>query len=437
MRHYKTLTIASITLTSLPFLLLLANIDPSLSTTSPDIFWSNVALTVGSICGFVGTVWCVWGLILGTRFIFRYSTRDMLWMNSVHKTLGIYGVLFIVLHPILKTVAYSQGVLYALIPSLRSEFETHVTYGRFALLAFVIIWITSAVVRGKIRYRPWLYIHYLSYPMLLLSFLHAREIGTTLLAYPLLQLLWNILFIAVVLVSILRIAIAGGFLQPTYHVKTVSHVGPTTVLTLTPLNNKWIKPLPGQFAYLQLNRFGEAHPFSVIEYNPDDGSLVFGIKAFGKFSKKCASLTIDDVVFLDGPYGVFTQEGHSSAPKVLIAGGIGITPFISLVKHHGNEHTYLLNCNRTASEAIYRDSLRQSMGKNYWDVFSNETTLSDPQSIQGTLTQEVLANTIPLSVWKSANIFFCGNPKFYATVKEMLLSMGVPEQQIFFEQFSL
>ena len=45
--------------------------------------------------------------------------------------------------------------------------------GRFALLAILLIWLSSAIVRGAISYRPWKYLHYLAYPVLFLSLLRA------------------------------------------------------------------------------------------------------------------------------------------------------------------------------------------------------------------------------------------------------------------------
>jgi DMSO/TMAO reductase YedYZ heme-binding membrane subunit len=59
-----------------------------------------------------------------------------------------------------------ENILWIFTPSFITETEFHITLGRFALVLTLIVWITSAIVRSKIKWRPWKYIHLLSYPIL-------------------------------------------------------------------------------------------------------------------------------------------------------------------------------------------------------------------------------------------------------------------------------
>lgn len=83
--------------------------------------------------------------------------------------------------------SYGETILFLFIPDFSSTIATHITYGRLAFLLYLFIWITSAMIRDKINYRPWLYIHYFSYPLLFFVFIHVFEIGTFIFAFPLIK----------------------------------------------------------------------------------------------------------------------------------------------------------------------------------------------------------------------------------------------------------
>lgn len=438
MKYYRHITLALIALTTLPFFLLFGRLDFSLlqSESTLSFFWTQLASIVGSIAGLIGIMLCCWQVLLGSRMITRHVSPDLLWFNRIHQLIGIYGGAFVLVHPLLEAYAYGESVLFALSPSFASEFATYVTFGRIASMCFYIVWITSAVVRGKIRYRPWLYVHYFSYAVVIFALLHVRTLGTVLASYPLLRTFFFVLLPCISALIIFRILYSAGVFQKKYRVAAVQHVGQVVMFQVVPFARRLRSPLAGQFCYVQLKPFGEAHPFSVMDYDAESGAFTFGIKSFGRYSKKMFDIMQGTEIFLDGPFGVFCAEGRNTEPKILIAGGIGITPLYHLVRAHGNTNTYMLNCNRTLSEAIGRDVLKFHLGNRYVDVLSNEQ-IDDACIACGQLSEDILRQHIPADLWGSAQIFFCGNPGFYAATKVMLLRIGVPESHIHFEAFSL
>ena len=197
-----------------------------------------------------------------------------------------------------------------------------------------------------------------------------------------------------------------------------------------------IKPEVGQFCYIQKNRFGEAHPFTVMSFDHQTGGLVFGIKASGPYTQKLTDLKKGDIVFVDGAYGVFTAEGHNPAPKVLIAGGIGITPFVELVHQYGDDDTYLIYSNSLLTDAVKRKELKQKLGKKYFDVVTKEE-INKAQIISGRLDVDKLKQLVPQKLFDQAQYFLCGPKPFYQSLSAGLIAAGVKPDKIHYEAFGL
>ena len=121
---------------------------------------------------------------------------------------------------------------------------------------------------------------------------------------------------------------------------------------------------PGQFAFVEIDAPGleEAHPFS-ISSGAREGHLRFTVKALGDFTRRLrdhAHLP-GASVRVEGPYGRFNPMGGHDR-QVWIAGGIGITPFLSVVRSLGSDFgktIHLYYCVREEREAVFWDELTQ------------------------------------------------------------------------------
>lgn len=436
-RPDRILIIGLILLTTLPFLLLFRDLSEVYPITDIDIFWPKFIFITANITGFIGAALLVWSFLLGFRSLVSLITPDLVWVLGIHKWIGKYGVLLIILHPILEMISYLEGVAWLFVPDLSSQTETHISYGRLAFLLLLIIYITSALIRDRLKFRPWLYVHYLSYPLMFFTFLHANEIGTYLNKYPALKALWFTLFTLFGILVVYRLVEWGGWLSPKYRVvgkyKQTENIN---VLVLEPLG-RWLLPDPGQFVYLQLKSFGETHPFSVMEYDSQTGKIILGIKTFGAFTQKIDILEVGNKVNLTGPFGVFTKEAHNDKPKVLIAGGIGITPFVDVVKKYKTDDTILLYATRSRSQLILHQLFQQALGDNYKVFLSDEANIQEPNVTSGLITADSLISAVGgQSHLNSYQYFLCGPPPFMKGVKQSLITLGVPDPQIFTEEFS-
>ncbi|MFB4275546.1 hypothetical protein ACBJ59_09640 [Nonomuraea sp. MTCD27] len=85
----------------------------------------------------------------------------------------------------------------------------------------------------------------------------------------------------------------------------------------------------------------------------DGTGLVFAIKDAGRFTARLRRLPVGATVPADGPYGAFTWEAQlDDRPAVLVAGGIGVTPFVHLALRHPD--ATLFHAARHRDEALVR-----------------------------------------------------------------------------------
>lgn len=124
---------------------------------------------------------------------------------------------------------------------------------------------------------------------------------------------------------------------------------------------------PGQFLLLQLVRGGRAsapHPFT-ISSSPTGDRLSVSVKAVGDFST-IGDARVSDLAYIDAPYGVFSISNHDAQNLVLIAGGIGITPFVSMLRYVRDRklsrNIVLVWGNRTERDIAFRDELEAMSG---------------------------------------------------------------------------
>lgn len=394
----------------------------------------SVALTANFL-GLIGLTLMVWQFILGNRFISSKLRENFVDTVKLHIFLGTYGLILVFFHPILQMISYSESLAFIFIPSFTDAFSTSVSYGRFAFYLLIIIWVTSALLRKRMKYRPWLYIHYLNYLIIALAFLHSSAIGTYIHAVPYLNLYWKILLGIIVVGFAWRLAEYLNIGKSQFKLLEKRAVRGDVFIYKLKNIAKPLKVKPGQFAFVRPGFFAEAHPYTIMDFDNETGELQFGIKVVGPHSEKLSKLKLGTAIYIDGPYGVFTREGHNDLPKVLIAGGIGITPFYSLVKNYPN-NTFMFYGNSTLSEATARDFLKLTLGNNYVDAISKEK-VNGKNMENGRISKEIIKKYLDKIYLKEAKFFVCGSVPFMDSVFQILSELGVPKSRIYSEEFSL
>jgi predicted ferric reductase len=389
-----------------------------------------ILVELSALAGYLSAVVLLLQYMLGTRTVAGLVTRDMVGTIGLHKNLGIYGIILFILHPILIMVANEQSLSYLITIDFSTPLRTAITYGRIALILIVLTWVLSAVLRSKIAYRPWKYLHYLVYAILPLIFLHAPRAGTILGEGGWLLWYWNALAAVFILCVMLRARFSFGFGKHLYSISSVRNLRPDTYEFILQTDGSTVSGVtPGQYVYVQHRLFGEEHPFSVV--HAQGNTLTLAFTAYGRFTKQLAKLTPGERVYIDGPYGVFTQGVATlpdTQPVVFVAGGIGITPFMQHLQQ-AKPSWQLLYANRDRSHTAYRSEVASS---------SASVTFVDAAAPQpghsGYIDSALITATVQSPT--TAQWYLCGPPPMVRAVTRALRELGVPQNNIATESFS-
>jgi len=201
----KTISMKDIHLKYLVYFLILLTLSPFLWLFTKTELMGSFGSSYANISGLIGAVLMLWQVILSNRFLIGKLTPDYVYSIKLHALLGIYGFFFIMSHPVLELFSYGEKISFLFLPDFTTTNGIYIALGRSALYLYLIVWITSALIRDKIPYRFWRYLHYLSYPMLLLVFIHGALVGTLLNTYPPLRYYWIFLAAVYTIFVVLRL----------------------------------------------------------------------------------------------------------------------------------------------------------------------------------------------------------------------------------------
>lgn len=191
---------------------------------------------------------------------------------------------------------------------------------------------------------------------------------------------------------------------------------------------------PGQWVYLHLMN-GDGSTWARAAFSiatapeASKNGLELGIKVYGDFTKRGAKLMPDDVVGIQGPFGVFTlHEGVS--PLVMIAGGIGIVPLLCMIRslylRRADIDVVLFYSNRTEEDIAYWEELER-MSKD-WPRLKPVYVLtrSSPPGWTGE-TGRIDAAMLKkyLSDLSQGEFLMCGPKEFMTAMRGLLASEGV------------
>lgn len=108
---------------------------------------------------------------------------------------------------------------------------------------------------------------------------------------------------------------------------------------------------------------GAARVFSIASSPNDKNKISIAFRdSRNGFKRTLLKLPPGSLVDIEGPFGYFTLPKNSSQPIIFIAGGIGITPCLSMIRYATEEKLAhpitLLYANRNAESAPYLEELR-------------------------------------------------------------------------------
>ena len=352
---------------------------------------------------------------------------------GLHKSAGKMSFYLIVLHPLL--LGAGRLIAGQSVSQIWDWWSVLVVTGAISLAG--LIFVTGVSIYAHIKHQNWVIIHRLFGWLLPLFFVHALVARSHIVEN-------RALFIYMMTVGALGF---GGFLyrsvfgrylinQHRYVVAEVNRFsGSVAEIVLRPLGVP-ISYTPGQFAFLRFEAEGidtEAHPYSFS--NANNGPYArFTVKALGDDTYKLQELRPGTKAFLEGPYGDFSYKNVKNRKQVWIAGGVGITPFLSMARSFSGPKRYDIRFfygTESLEDAVFLGEFLD-ITRHLPDNF-NTTVVS--KDITGYVTVDLLKKS--LDDLQAFDYMICGPPGMMHALEAQLLNAGVAEDQIHIEAFSM
>ena len=216
-------------------------------------------------------------------------------------------------------------------------------------------------------------------------------------------------------------------------IKSIKHVT-HDVLQIRVVKPRGLSFTPGQATEISVNKSGwlkEKRPFT-FTCLPDDNYLEFNIKTYPSHkgvTNELLQLKRNDELILHEVFGTIAYKGEG----VFIAGGAGVTPFISIFRFLQSQNEIgknkLIFANKTKADIILRTEFEKLLGRNFINILSDEK--ADGYAY-GQITQDFIKAQ---SGGINKIFYICGPPPMMDSMEKYLANLHVPAKSIVKEIF--
>jgi ferredoxin-NADP reductase len=206
---------------------------------------------------------------------------------------------------------------------------------------------------------------------------------------------------------------------------------------------------PGQAADVTLpnppetDSEGNTRTFSIAS-SPFENRLIFATRMRDTaFKRSLKRVPLGTPVKIDSAMGSFTLHKNSAKPAVFLAGGIGITPFLSILRQADHDRLshklYLFYSNRRPEDAPFLEALQMLEKSNpNFHLISTMTGMAQSQrewkGERGLINKEMLSKH--LTNLQGPIYYLAGPPAMVTGMRKMLVGAGVDEDDIRTEEFA-
>lgn len=216
-------------------------------------------------------------------------------------------------------------------------------------------------------------------------------------------------------------------------IKSINKVTPDVlqILTEKPPSYTFI---PGQATDISINNSDwkdEKRPFT-FTCLPENNYIEFIIKTYPSHqgvTNQLLQLNKDDELILHDVFGDISYKGEG----VFIAGGAGVTPFISIFRYLQSKNEVannkLIFANKTKADIILEEEFKSLLGKNFINILSDE-------NIDGYANGHITEDFLEANIGDFSKKFYvCGPPPMMDAIEKMLANLHVNERLIIKEAF--
>ncbi len=414
--------------------------------------------SVGTLLALAGVSSFALNLALGGRIKLLESAFGGLdKLYGVHRVNGRVAFLLLLGHGVVMSAAQLSA---AGGPGLRFLLPTGGNWTvTFGLIALVLMAVTIGLtLYGHLGHETFVYVQRFFGFVFAVAALHVFLVpGTKATSRPLtfyLSALFTLGLGAWVYRSLL-----GERLVPrrSYVIDSVSPVGHDVIEVAMAPRSAALPFVPGQFVYVTFEseamrrsfrpfwihaegdfgvvsvRPGEVahqyHPFSITS-GPAERDLRVVVKAVGDYTRAMANLEPGAGVRVEGPYGSFSYLTVNNPSQVWIAGGIGLTPFLSMARslEDGDYEIDFYYCMEDGHQGYFLDEL--------YDIADRVPRLRVApirRDRLGFVSASDVAALTPRLLEK--DILICGPPAMIDGLNHQFVALGVPRRRIHFEKF--
>ncbi len=373
----------------------------------------------------------------------RLKTLDRLFgihrLLRLHSITGPTAAVLALSHPFLiyGSKAYAGGQTLA-------EFWPQLLGGAILLTLATMVATTFGRRFLELPYERWKRIHQLAFVTAALLAVHALVLGSDLKSgWP----------------RILFVSLLGMYLAFFCRVKLIKPAQLKSrrfeVIDVARLNhdtwNLKLKPtgedfsyLPGQFAFLTLYRHNEKpceHPFTISSSPTDREHISFTIKESGDFTNTIGATKPGELARVEAPFGRFSYLKLPAFDQlVMIAGGVGITPMLSCLRHIAASGfatpLTLLWANKMKGD-IFLESELNEIAAALPDLKVHHVLSRQPdyEGLTGRVDRNLLLKLIP-NLSRDTHVMLCGPRAMMKNAAQALRAVGVSRSRIHTERFS-
>lgn len=314
-------------------------------------------------------------------------------------------------------------------------------------IALIAIVVTSLWrLKLRIEYDRWRIIHGLL-AMITVSagFVHMFLAGIY-TDVPVLRTVWMVY--ALVWIGLLAYT---RVIKPWYEIRhpykitrVIPELGDAWTIVLKPDGHSGMRFKPGQFTWLSVRDTPfkkKEHPFSFSSSAENTDTLDLTIKDLGDFSSTIHSLKPGETAYLDGPHGALTMDRYPDMDGfVFIAGGIGVTPLISMLRTMADRNdqrpVQFFYANRDWNSATFRDELAAlEKNLNLELIHVLEEPPGNWTGEKGFLSAEILGRHLP-DTRNELQFFMCGPEPMMDAVEDALQKLRIPARRVRAERFA-
>lgn len=186
---------------------------------------------------------------------------------------------------------------------------------------------------------------------------------------------------------------------------------------------------------------GNARTFSVASAPHEADIMIATRMRDTAFKRVLGKMEIGTKVQIAGPFGSFTLHQKSDRTAIMLVGGIGITPFYSMIKDATRRklprRIYLFYSNRRSEDAAFLSELKgfEKMNQNFSFIptLTNLSSTQDWGGEKGYINKEMIEKHVSD---KNNAVYYSAGPQSMVTaMRKILGSMGVSDDDIKTEEF--